>query len=217
MPKEAKPGVIYFSTIPPYMKPGKLRQLMEEHGKVDRIYLVREDEAVRRKRVKFGGNRKIKYREGWVEFLSKKIAKHVAKHLNCEKVGGKGFFAEDMWNMKYLSGFTWDHLNEKLRYDQHMKQQELRMETEKSKKEQNFFLQNVEKSARMKQMAAKKQAQGKEFVVKQRNIPTIKSMSNEKSLDSKLLSKVIGVSKSDKKRQSTDDVAPTKKKSNNLN
>lgn len=46
------------------------------------------DEAARRRRVKQGGNKKVCYTEGWVEFEDKRVAKRVAKSLNNTKIGG---------------------------------------------------------------------------------------------------------------------------------
>jgi len=38
-------------------------------------------------RRKQGGNKKMCFTEGWVEFCDKKIAKHVAKCLNASQIG----------------------------------------------------------------------------------------------------------------------------------
>ena len=45
------------------------------------------------------------FTEGWIEFLSKRVAKEVACNLNSTRVGGKKRSrAHDvMWNIKYLS------------------------------------------------------------------------------------------------------------------
>ena len=76
----------------------------------------RADQATRKRRIKAGGNRKKKYVEGWVEFADKRAAKLVAKHVNGTQVGGKkrNFYHDDMWTIKYLKGFKWRHLTEKL-------------------------------------------------------------------------------------------------------
>lgn len=81
--------------------------------------------------------------DGWIEFLDKKVAKTVAKTLNAQPVGGavrwqnhtlsldcraligiialccaggknRSFYAHDLWNLKYLSKFKWNHLTEKI-------------------------------------------------------------------------------------------------------
>ena len=75
---------------------------------VERIYLEKEKEQTKKDRVKSGGNRKDKYTEGWVEFTDKKQAKDCAAILNCQQIGGKkrhNLFYDDIWNIKYLSGF----------------------------------------------------------------------------------------------------------------
>ena len=45
------------------------------------------DETLRRKRMKAGGNRGIKYIEGWVEFKDKAEAKSTASALHGTRVG----------------------------------------------------------------------------------------------------------------------------------
>ena len=55
-----------------------------------------------------------------MEFGDKQTAKKCAFMLNYEKIGGKkrhNLFYDDIWNIKYLSGFQWHHLTEKLAYD----------------------------------------------------------------------------------------------------
>ena len=39
-----KPGIIYLSRIPPYMRPLKIRHVFSKYGKVGRIYLQPEGE-----------------------------------------------------------------------------------------------------------------------------------------------------------------------------
>lgn len=46
-----------------------------------------EDSSIRSHRKRTGGNKKMKYTEGWVEFADKKMAKRVAEGLNCQKMG----------------------------------------------------------------------------------------------------------------------------------
>jgi ESF2/ABP1 family protein len=51
-----------------------------------------------------------------------------------------------LWNLKYLKGFRWTHLNERKAYEQEMRKQRLRQEVAFAKKETNFYMQNVENS-----------------------------------------------------------------------
>ena len=37
-----RPGIIYLSRIPPYMKPLKVRQIFSEYGEVGRVFLQPE-------------------------------------------------------------------------------------------------------------------------------------------------------------------------------
>lgn len=109
-------GIVYLSSIPPYMPPAKISSLLSPYGELGRIYLVPEDAKQHQQRVRRGGNRKTRYIEGWVEFRDKHVAKRTALRLNGEKVGGKrsSWWREDIWNMKYLRGFKWDHLTSQM-------------------------------------------------------------------------------------------------------
>ena len=56
------------------------------------------------------------YTEAWVEFADKSLAKTVAKMLNAEMIGGKkgDRWRDDIWTMRYLSGFKWEMLGEQV-------------------------------------------------------------------------------------------------------
>ena len=104
-----KSGLIYVSRIPPYMKPTKLRQLLEPYGTINRIFLSPEDPQEHSRRVKQGGNKKRMYTDGWIEFVNKKDAKNAVELLNARTIGGpKGtYYRDDIWSLRYLKGFKW--------------------------------------------------------------------------------------------------------------
>ena len=84
----------------------------------------------------------MKYIEGWVEFTRKKDAKMAAIALNSQLIGGKkrhNKYRDDTWNIRYLSGFKWSHLTEKLAYDQKMREQRLKQETNRAQKELAYY------------------------------------------------------------------------------
>lgn len=143
--KLVEPGVIYLSSLPPFMKPEKVRHLLTEFGSIDRIYLEPEDSSVRSKRLKSGGNRKMNYTEGWVEFKDKKVAKKVAKMLHLQRIGKKKreFYYDDVWCLKYLKHLKWNHLSEKIAYEQRIQTQKRKLELSKSIKENKDYLEKV--------------------------------------------------------------------------
>ena len=127
--KLERTGVVYMSRVPPYMKAQKIRHLLSDYGEIGRIYLTPEDPAIRKKRKAMGGNKKQvwcargrwdwacgasvaagfdiwaclqSFVDGWIEFADKRIAKSVAKTLNCQPIGGKAtsFWAADLWTLK---------------------------------------------------------------------------------------------------------------------
>eukprot|EP01087_Luapelamoeba_hula_P011705 TRINITY_DN3218_c0_g2_i1.p1 TRINITY_DN3218_c0_g2~~TRINITY_DN3218_c0_g2_i1.p1 ORF type:complete len:381 (+),score=111.16 TRINITY_DN3218_c0_g2_i1:3-1145(+) len=155
---EDNKGVIYLSCIPIYMRPVKLRYLMSLYGEVGRIFMTPEEETKRMRRKKQGGNKKIKYTEGWVEFTDKRIARRVAANLNNTPVGGKkgSHWYSDLWNMKYLSGFKWHHLTEKLAHQRSVRKFKLRTELDQVKRETNAYLDKVELAKKRRTAQEKK-------------------------------------------------------------
>ncbi|KAK0658102.1 putative pre-rRNA-processing protein ESF2 [Cercophora samala] len=158
-----KSGVIYLSRVPPFMKPQKLRSLLEPYGQINRIFLAPEDPAVHARRVHAGGNKKRSYGEGWVEFLKKKDAKKVVDLLNAQTIGGKksSWYRDDVWAMKYLNGFKWHHLTEQIAAENAERASRMRAEISKSTKENKEFVRNVERAKVLQGMEAKAAAKRK--------------------------------------------------------
>jgi ESF2/ABP1 family protein len=161
-PKKDKSGVIYLSRIPPFMKPAVLRSLLTPYGAVGRVFMTPEPAASRTQRLRGGGTRRKLFLDGWVEFLSKKDAKFVAENLNAQTMGGKkrGRWHDEVWNVKYLSGVKWAHLVEQIQNENAERTARLRVEIAKGKKENERFLENVERGKMLGGMEAKRKAKG---------------------------------------------------------
>ncbi|ORZ26611.1 hypothetical protein BCR41DRAFT_300893 [Lobosporangium transversale] len=153
-----KTGIVYLSKIPPFMKPVKLRHLLGKFGELGRVYLAPEDPKIAARRKKYGGNKKQNFTEGWVEFKDKSVAKQVAKTLNTTTIGGKknNHYHDDIWNIKYLPKFKWDHLTERIAYENASRAQRLQAEISQAKRENKFILSNIEKSKMIKSIEEKK-------------------------------------------------------------
>ncbi|KAF6771428.1 Peptide methionine sulfoxide reductase [Paragonimus kellicotti] len=97
------PGIIYLSSIPTGMNVCRISDIMRQFGKLGRVYLIP-------KTSKRGSFRE--YAEGWVEFHNKKIAKRVAKSLNCSEVPGskRNPWYGELWNIRYLPDASWSDL-----------------------------------------------------------------------------------------------------------
>lgn len=68
---KSKPGVIYLSSLPPYLRPSALRSFLEQRGfaPITRVFLqptVPNNSAPKRR-----SNKRKTYSDGWVEFQSK--------------------------------------------------------------------------------------------------------------------------------------------------
>jgi len=139
--KKKKPGIIFLSSVPMGMNVTQTISFFSQFGKVGRVFLQPD------KTDKKSGKYNRVFSEGWVEFLSKKVAKAVAEKLNNTPVGGKrrSKSHDQLWNLKYLSRFKWVHLSERLAYENAVRQQRLRTEISQVKREAEHFKSSVER------------------------------------------------------------------------
>merc|ERR1711913_83596 len=146
--RRKKPGIIFLSSIPQGMNVSQTTQYFCQFGKVARVFLQPD--------TKGGGGASEKgprnFTEGWIEFLSKSVAKQVAKELNTTPVGGKrrSKAHNQLWNIKYLPRFKWTHLSERLAYEAAVRQQRLRTEISQVKREADHFKTCVEQKKKQK-------------------------------------------------------------------
>ena len=170
---QAKRGVVYLGSIPPFMKPQKLRQLLTPYGDLDRMYLTCPRIRDRARRKKFKGNTGKNFVEGWVEFRDKKKAKACAAMLNGTQVGGRrrGAHFSDLWNMKYLPKFKWDNLTEEIEYQKALREQRMQLELSVAKKERDFYLQKVEQAKQIEKMRERRAAEAAGDLEKLKHLP----------------------------------------------
>lgn len=146
-PKKNKTGVIYFSSLPPYLRPFALKSMLEARGfsPITRVFLTPETPSSGAPRRR--SNKRKTYSDGWVEFASKKTAKICAETLNASVVGGKkgGWYHDDVWNMRYLHGFKWDDLMEQVQRERSEREARQRIEDTRARKEEKVFVSGVEK------------------------------------------------------------------------
>lgn len=157
------PGIVYLGHIPPRLRPKHLRNLLSVYGEIGRVFLQPEAGQVRKRKRK-AGLRRCDFTEGWVEFRDKRVAKRVASSLHNTPMGTRKRqrFSSDLWSIKYLHRFQWTHLSERLAYEQTVLQQRLRTEVSQAKKETNFYLNNVDKSAHLDKQRKKRQRDGQQ-------------------------------------------------------
>lgn len=159
-----KRGVIYISRIPPFMKPNKVRNCFEAYGEVTRLYLAEEDSTKRKRRKLRGGNGSKQFTEGWVEFADKAIAKNVAASLNLQPIGTKkgDYYHDDLWNLKYLRGFKWEYLTEKIAYERRVRESKIKAAMLQAKRVNAEFAEMVEKSKVEKHVEERKRKRGED-------------------------------------------------------
>jgi len=158
----SKTGVVYLSSIPPFMKPTKLRHLLAQYGEIGRVYLTPEDARTAMRRKKYKGNKRLNFVEGWVEFHCKKVARKLADTLNANPIGGKkrAYYHDDIWSLKYLPRFKWTNLTEQIAYERAVKEQRMRTEMSQAKKNTKKYMKNVEKGKMIESMEARNAAKG---------------------------------------------------------
>lgn len=143
-----KPGVIYLSRIPPFMRPSTVKTLLSTHGPISKVFLTPEPPSAYLRRKKGGGNKKRSFIDGWVEFNRKKHAKQCADAINGRIVGGKkgGWYRDDVWNARYLHGFGWGDLMQSVRAEEREREERVRVGTKREGRERGEFLRNLERS-----------------------------------------------------------------------
>lgn len=170
-------GVIYLSRIPPNMGKNQLKKLFRVHGEIDRIYLTAEPSINRSLRKKSGGSGKKMYVEGWIEYLLKQDAKKVALLINGQTTGGKkrhNQYREDIWNIRYLPKFTWEHLQHKIEMDKQLADSEVREEVTLARKTNRYFADQVNRSRRKEfAIRKRKEEEAQEQEQKQSNESTL--------------------------------------------
>lgn len=161
--KPSKPGVVYLSSLPPYLKPSALRNLFEQRGfgPINRMFLtpVATTTTSTSRR-----NKRQTYGEGWVEFASKRTAKIVVETMNAQIIGGKkgGWYHDDLLNLKYLSGLQWDDLMAQFREERREEEIHREAERERARRETKAFLEGVERGKAIEGMEKKRKSKRKE-------------------------------------------------------
>mmetsp|Transcript_32487 Transcript_32487/g.93555 ORF Transcript_32487/g.93555 Transcript_32487/m.93555 type:complete len:303 (+) Transcript_32487:76-984(+) len=156
-------GIVHLASVPAFMSADKVRHLMEEFGEIGRVYLAPEDKAESSRRKRAGGNRKMRFTEGWVEFMDRRLAKRVAGTLNATAIGGKkrhNFYRDDMWNLKYLPRFKWHMLKEGTIYNRHVRKARLEQKLGQARRENDLFLERVHQAKTRKAIEEKRAAKG---------------------------------------------------------
>merc|ERR1719237_945045 len=156
--KRRKPGIVYLSCIPPGYNVSQTTMFFTQFGQVGRVFLqpANKDKSSKSHGGLNKDKRVLRFTEGWIEFMSKRLAKEVAQRVNNTAVGGsKRSKAHDaLWNIKYLPRFKWSHLTERLAYEKAVHQQKMRNEISQAKREAEFFQSNVKKAKKNNATAA---------------------------------------------------------------
>lgn len=156
-------GVIYLSRIPPFMRPSTVRSLLSQHGPITRLFLTPEPPSSYLGRRARGGNKKKSYIDGWVEFTSRRDARVCAAAINTQTIGRKaGFYGNDVWNARFLKGFTWTDLMAGARAEEREREERVRVGLGREARERKAFLNGVERGRRDVARRERRKGKGKE-------------------------------------------------------
>ena len=160
--KKITPGVIYLSSLPPYLKPSALRNILAQRGfePISRLFLA---PSSKHKHSSKKNSRQL-YSEGWIEFASKKVAKQCAEALNAQLIGGKkgSFYRDDLFNMTYLRGMSWEELMAGIREEKREEEGRRDEERRRINKETEVFVRGVERGKQLEGMKKKRKKDGVE-------------------------------------------------------
>ena len=160
-------GVLYIARIPPRMGPAKIKTLLSEFGTVTRVYLVEEDRAARKRRRRLagsGGAGGKRYTEGWAEFENKRDARLIGERLNTTPITNhkRSVHYGDLWNVKYLHKFRWEHLTEKVAYERRVREQRMRIELMQARRENAAYAEKVERGMVLDRIEERRRKKGKD-------------------------------------------------------
>lgn len=161
-----KSGVIYISYIPDGLTVAIIRKKLSKYG-VRRVFL------------KPISGKKNHFKEGWLEFESKIMAKLCEYELNGQPIGGKkrDAISEEIWTFKYLHKFKWHHLVDKLQMKQKTKEEQLKTTINQSHREVNFIQDSMQLS---KKKRVRDEHNPDSIDVYKRNVVQTKAVSKKK-------------------------------------
>ena len=158
--KSSRPGVIYLSSLPPYLRPSALRNILTQRGfsPITRLFLA--PTSTTKSHAK--SSKRQMYSEGWIEFGSHKTAKKCVEALNAQPVGGKkgGYYRDDVWNMRYLKGMGWAELMEGVAGERREEEARRDEERRRADREAKMFIEGVEEGKVLEGMREKRRRKG---------------------------------------------------------
>ena len=175
--KIKKSGIIYLSRIPIGMTIAELRKLLEKY-EIKRCYLV----PFKEKKINDFGKKVQAYKEGWVEFEDKILAKLCEYQLNGHPIGGKKScsYKDDLWTIKYLHKFKWHHLIEKLNFNKNLREKRIKNEIRQGKRENEFMLKMFEKSKMLNKKREKEENKINEDLNEENDLEKIRKKFKQK-------------------------------------
>lgn len=125
-------------------------------------FLTFIDKSIQKKRKKYKNDNRRNHTDGWVQFSRKKDAKIAAAALNNQPIGGKKRyrFRDDLWNIKYLKGFKWTQLTDKIAHEKAERDKRMRTELTQAKREHRFYVEKIEQSKVISKIEKRRRKEG---------------------------------------------------------
>eukprot|EP00759_Apiculatamorpha_spiralis_P043823 PhF_6_TR41003/c0_g1_i1/m.62106/K14785/ESF2, ABT1; ESF2/ABP1 family protein len=111
-------GLIYFTCVPTGVTPTSLYTFLSHYGEITHMHLTAASQGsdfaqVQRRQLHKGATKL--YKDGYVEFTDRVVAKQVAAELNmtpCTFLSRRKQGYGQLWNVRYEKGMRWEHVVE---------------------------------------------------------------------------------------------------------
>lgn len=147
------PGIVRIIAIPPRATPKTLRELLERHAPVLRLYLKPEPEFNSATRAQETGKAQFtKYVDGYVEFPTDNHARYVCQALNGRQMSTglrrerKSRFTRFQWRLVHMPAMNWVEINQERVDLNRTREAIIRAEMEELTKHNAEYLEKLQRS-----------------------------------------------------------------------
>lgn len=84
-----------------------------------------------------------------------------AEAINAQTIGGRGWYGDDLWNVRYLKGFSWDDLMTGVQREEREREERVRIGLGREGRERAEFMRGVERGKIEERRKEKSKARGK--------------------------------------------------------
>ena len=92
------------------------------------------------------------------------MAESLARTFNCQPMGGpkRSRYAEDLWTLKFLRGFHWADLTDKIAYEKQVRSTRIREEMSAAKRDSEYYEQQVKRGQQQEKRGQQQEKRGQQ-------------------------------------------------------